>query len=139
MHPSTRRGTVGKVPERSRSQGVEQLEVPQDEHSKVHRGRTAREVDEDVSVSIALVADRELVREIPYGDVRCPAEDQPRILIVPEGVAKTLFEVAPLLAFGAQPGDGPIREHAVQDHQALDRPVDRGSPAVLLSGSPMVA
>ena len=45
-------------------------------------------------------------------------------------VAQALFEVAPLLAFGAEPGDGPIREHAVQDHQALDRPVDRDSPAV---------
>ena len=104
--------------------------MPQDEHSKVHRRRTAREVDEDVPVVIPLVADGELVREVPHGHVRSLAEHQPRILVVPEAVAEALFEVAPLLAFGAEPGDGPIREHAVQDHQALDRPVDRDSPAV---------
>ena len=33
------------------AQGIEQLEMPQDEHSKVHRRGTAREVHEDVPES----------------------------------------------------------------------------------------
>jgi hypothetical protein len=33
-------------------------------------------------------------------------------------------------AFSTKPVDGPIREHTVQDHQALDRPVNGDSPAV---------
>jgi len=36
----------------------------QDEHSKVHRRRTACEVDEDVPVLVPLVADGKLVREV---------------------------------------------------------------------------
>ena len=70
------------------------------------------------------------MREVAHGHVGSRAEYQPRILVVPEMVAEALFEVAPLLAFGAEPGDGPIREHAVQDHQALNGAFDRDSPAV---------
>jgi hypothetical protein len=45
-------------------------------------------------------------------------------------VAEAIFEVAPLLAFRAKPRDGPIPEHTIQDHQALNGPVDRDSSAV---------
>lgn len=82
----------------SRSPSVEQLEVPQDEHGKVHRRGASREVDEDVPVLVPVVADGELIREVAHGNVRSLAEDQPRILVVPEVVAQSLFEVAPLLA-----------------------------------------
>ena len=79
---------------------------------------------------VPLVAYWELVGEVPHGDVWFLAEHQPRILVVPESVAEALFEVPTLFALGAEPGDGPIREHAVQDHQAFDRPVDSGSSSV---------
>jgi hypothetical protein len=99
-------------------------------HPEVHRRRTAREKHEHVSLVIAVVPDGQLVREVAHGHVRFPAEYQPRILVVPDMVAEALFEIAALFAFRAKPGDGPIREHAVQDHQAFDRPLDRDSPAV---------
>jgi hypothetical protein len=41
-----------------------------------------------------------------------------------------LFEVPHLLAFGPEPRQRSVSEYAVEDHQALDRPDDRDSPAV---------
>jgi hypothetical protein len=91
---------------------------------------TSRGVDEDVKVLLSVVADGQLVREVTHGNVRPLAEHQARILVVLEAVAEALSEVAPLLALGAEPGDRPIRQHTVQDHQALDRAADHDSPAV---------
>src|SRR5688572_10386218 len=98
--------------------------MPQNEYAKVHRRWAAREIEEHVSAPVRLVADRKLVRKIPDGHIGRLAEHQPRILVVPEVVAKALVEVPPLLALRAEPVDEPVREHRVQDHQTMNRPVD---------------
>jgi hypothetical protein len=67
---------------------------------------------------------------VAHGDARSLSDDQPRILVVPETVTQAVSKVAPFLAFGSEPRERPIREHPVQEHQALDRPVDSDSPAV---------
>ena len=52
------------------------------------------------------------------------------MLVVPDTVAQARLKVASFFALRAESGDGPIGEHAVQDHQVLNRSVDRDSPTV---------
>jgi hypothetical protein len=92
-----------------------------------------------VSTVTVVVADGKLVREVAHGHVRSLAEQEARILVIPEVVAEMLLEVVPLLTLGAEPGDGPIGENAVQDYQALDRALDRDSPSVPVVRPPMAA
>jgi hypothetical protein len=92
--------------------------------------RCVRDTQEQVAAPVRLVADRKLVRKVPDGHIGRLAEHQPRILVVPDVVARALLEVTPLLALKTEPVDGPVREHGVQDHQALYCPVDRDPSAV---------
>lgn len=88
---------------------------------------------------IVVAADGELVREVAHGHLRALAEHEARILVVPEMLAEVLLEIMTFLALAAEPGDGPIGEHAVQ---IIRRSIARSIVTrrrFRLSGSPMAA
>ena len=104
--------------------------MPKDEQTKVHWRRTEREIEEDVSIAVRIAGNGKLVRKVPHGHVGRLAEHQPRVLVVAEAAAQPLRDVPPLLVLRAEPDDGSVSDHRVQEHQTLDCPVDCDTPAI---------
>ena len=80
------------------------------------------------------VPNGQLIGEVAHGLFRCAAEDQARILDVAQVEAPQRAEVCALLAFGAEPSERRVHEHAVEHQQALDRLFDREPAPVAIVG-----
>ncbi len=87
-------------------------------------------IEEHVPATVLGVPDGQLVREEADGLPRRPSEDQPGILGVAQVEAPQCAKVRALLAFGAEPGQRPVHQHAVEHQQTLKGLLD-GRPAAV--------
>ena len=59
------------------------------------------------------------------GEIGLLLASQPRVSAPQQGVREGLAKVGSLVLFGAQPAVPKVRQHGVQEHQALDEPSHR--------------
>ena len=77
---------------------------------------------------VAFDADWQLVRKLARRLDRAVAKGNARDVLESERLLKKRREIRDLALFRAKPGMSAVRQHRIQDHQALNHPTQRRRP-----------